>query len=213
MFKARLVIGMVLLCLGARVHAGDDISPYEEYEKKIKASQVVGPLQGDIFGENISLYDRSVSFRATDVDLPGNNALSVAIGREFKVTNRRAEYISKGFADWAIDTPYVYGDFLADKGWVTTNSSPTARCSLPGRPDAAVTLGGITYQGTADEVWNGYYLHVPGEGDQELLVDNQAKTPRPTDGVARPWITKGGWRLGCLERVMNFEVGTRHFQA
>jgi YD repeat-containing protein len=204
MFKARLVIGMVLLCLGARVHAGDDISPYEEYEKKIKASQVVGPLQGDIFGENISLYDRSVSFRATDVDLPGNNALSVAIGREFKVTNRRAEYISKGFADWAIDTPYVYGDFLADKGWVTTNSSPTARCSLPGRPDAAVTLGGITYQGTADEVWNGYYLHVPGEGDQELLVDSQAKTPRPTDGVARPWITKGGWRLGCLASTTNY---------
>lgn len=204
MFRVRLVIGMVLLCLGARAHAADDLAPYEEYEKKIKASQVVGPLKGEIFGENISLYDRSVSFHATDVDVPGNNALPVAVGREFKVMNRRGEYVAKGFGDWEIDTPRVYGEFLADKGWVTTSASPTARCSIPGRPNAAVTVGSTTYPGTADDVWHGYYLHVPGAGEQELLVDNQTKTPRPTDGVTRPWITKEGWRLGCLASVSNY---------
>ncbi|WP_371184596.1 RHS repeat protein [Xanthomonas sacchari] len=204
MFKARLVIGMVLLCLCARVYAADDVAPYEEYEKKIKASQVVGPLKGDIFGESVSLYDRSVSFHATDVSVPGNNALPVSLGREFKVMNRRQEYVAKGFGDWEIDTPRVYGEFLAEKGWVTTSSSPAARCSMPSRPDAAMTVNGITYPGTADDVWHGYYLHVPGAGEQEMLVDNQTKTPRPTDGVSRPWITKDGWRLGCLASVSNY---------
>lgn len=204
MFKVRLVISMVLLCLRARAHAADDLAPYEEYEKKIKASQVVGPLKGDIFGENISLYDRSVSFRATDVDVPGNNALPVAVRREFKVMNRRQEYVAKGFGDWEIDTPRVYGEFLAEKGWLTTSASPAARCSVPARPDAAMTVNGITYPGTADDVWHGYYLHIPGAGEQELLVDNQTKTPRPTDGVTRPWITKEGWRPGYLASVSNY---------
>ncbi|MDR6672031.1 hypothetical protein [Xanthomonas sp. 1678] len=87
MVGIRLVIGMVLLCLSARTHASDNLGPYEEYEKKIKASQVVGPLKGDIFGESISLYNMSVSFYATDVDVPGNNGLPVEVGREFKVMN------------------------------------------------------------------------------------------------------------------------------
>ena len=204
MVGIRLVIGMALLCLGARAYAANEVAPYEEYEKKIKAAQVVGPLKGDIFGENISLYDLSVGFRATDVDLPGNNALSVAVGRQFKVMNRRQEYVAKGFGDWEIDVPRVYGEFLTERGWVTTSASPTARCSVPSRPDAAVTISGNTYPGTADDIWHGYYLHVPGAGEQELLVDNQTKTPRPTDGVARPWITKEGWRLGCLGSVSNY---------
>ncbi|WP_244667437.1 RHS repeat protein [Xanthomonas sp. D-109] len=204
MFKARLAIGMLLVCMGARAHAADEVAPYEEYEKKIKAAQVVGPLKGDIFGENISLYDLSVGFRATDVDIPGNNALPVTVAREFKVMNRRQEYVAKGFGDWEIDVPRVYGEFLAEKGWVTTSGSPTARCSVPARPDAAMTVNGTTYPGTADDVWHGYYLHVPGAGDQELLVDNQTKTPRPTDGASRPWITKEAWRLGCLSSVSNY---------
>jgi YD repeat-containing protein len=87
---------------------------------------------------------------------------------------------------------------------VTISSSPTARCSIPSRPDAAMTVNGITYAGTADDVWHGYYLQVPGAGEQELLVDNQTKTPRPTDGATRPWITKDGWRLGCLTNVSNY---------
>ncbi|MDQ1093809.1 YD repeat-containing protein [Xanthomonas sacchari] len=204
MFKVRLAIGMLLVCVGARAHAADEVAPYEEYEKKIKAAQVVGPLKGDIFGENISLYDLSVGFRATDVDVPGNNALPVTVAREFKVMNRRQEYVAKGFGDWEIDVPRVYGEFLAEKGWMTTSDSPAARCSVPARPDAAMTVDGTTYPGTADDVWHGYYLHVPGAGEQELLVDNQTKTPRPTDGVSRPWITKEGWRLGCLSSVSNY---------
>lgn len=202
MVGIRLVIGMLLLCLGARAHASDDLGPYEEYEKKIKASQVVGPLKGDIFGESISLYNMSVSFYAADVDVPGNNGLPVAVGREFKVMNRRSVYAAKGFGDWEIDTPRVYGEFRADIGWVIKGASPTARCSIPAIPDAAMTIGSVAY--SAYDMWHGYYLHIPGAGEQELLVDNQTKTPRPTDGLARPWITKDGWRLGCLANTINY---------
>ncbi|MEB1530483.1 hypothetical protein [Xanthomonas sp. WHRI 7945] len=38
----------VLLCLCARADAANELAPYEEYEKKIKAAQVVGPLKDDI---------------------------------------------------------------------------------------------------------------------------------------------------------------------
>lgn len=144
-----------------------------------------------------------MSFSQTDVSIPGNNSLSVQVGREFKVENLRGEHKLPGFSDWQIDIPRVYGDFRDDTGWVTTSSSPTARCSIPAKPDAALVYEGVTLNGTINDIWHGYYLHVPGKGDQELLVDDQSKLPSMQDGVVRPWITAQGWRLGCLSTTAN----------
>jgi hypothetical protein len=178
------------------------VTPYEEYDKKIQATRVVSPLTDASFGDNVSLYDGTVAFSMVDIDLPGNNGIPVRLGRTFDVADRRGEYFLKGFGDWQIGIPSVFGEFLADKGWVIRGAAPYARCSIPSKPNTAPTINGQTYQAAAELVWSGYHLNTY-ENTQELLVDNQPKTPAITAAGPHPWITRDLWRVSCLTSTAN----------
>jgi YD repeat-containing protein len=56
-----------------------------EYDKNIKASQNVGVLGNDLAGDRVNFYTGSTELAATDVSLPGNSGLSVAVGRRYAV--------------------------------------------------------------------------------------------------------------------------------
>ncbi|MCR6687179.1 hypothetical protein [Pseudoxanthomonas sp.] len=96
----------------------------------------------------MSLYDGSTTFQATDIDLPGNSALPVRLSRYFKVMNRRQERMMPGLADWEIDVPRLYGEFLVGKGWKTRSASLYSRCSIPAEADAAAVWNGSEYLST-----------------------------------------------------------------
>lgn len=49
--------------------------PEDEYKDQIRVSQDIQPLGATPFGENINLYDGSLSFEQTDVSLAGNGPL------------------------------------------------------------------------------------------------------------------------------------------
>src|SRR3546814_4330804 len=55
------------------VQAQDFKAPWEEFDKRLKASQAVGALNDELFGDSVNLPEGSLSFSATDVDLPGND--------------------------------------------------------------------------------------------------------------------------------------------
>jgi len=57
----------------------------QEYGNLIRAGSNVGALDAGLLGERIDYYTGHVDFVATDVSLPGNNALPVAIGRRYAV--------------------------------------------------------------------------------------------------------------------------------
>ncbi|MEJ1096994.1 MULTISPECIES: RHS repeat protein [unclassified Pseudoxanthomonas] len=207
---ARLTNHLVLLILLQLCFASscvaqiiNDLEPIEDYNKKIQSAQVVSPMSADSFGESVSLYDGSTSFNATDIDLPGNNGLPVRLSRYFKVFNRRKERALPGIADWELDTPRLYGEFYADKGWKTKSTSPYSRCSIPAIADAAAVINGVENAGTNHQIWHGYHMHMPGAGDQELLLNTEAKIPAVQDGVSYPWITRDFTRLGCLSATKN----------
>jgi YD repeat-containing protein len=201
--KEACILAALLFSVGsARAQLNNGVMPYEEYDKKIQASKVVSPLKDDAFGDDIRLYDGTVRFSSVDIDIPGNNALPVRLGRTFDVIDRRSEYFLKGFGDWQIDVPSIYGEFTAEKGWRTQSSSPYARCSIPSKPDSAPTINGITYQAAAELVWHGYHLRTY-ENDAELLVDDQVKTTQITMPGSYPWITRHQWRVGCLATTAN----------
>ncbi|MEJ1095433.1 MULTISPECIES: RHS repeat protein [unclassified Pseudoxanthomonas] len=189
----------------------NDLEPIEDYNKKIQSAQVISPMTGDSFGESVSLYDGSTSFSATDIDLPGNNDLLVRLSRHFKVINRRKEYGLPGLADWELDTPRLSGEFYVDKGWKTKSASPYSRCSIPAIADAAAVINGVENAGTNHEIWHGYHMHMPGAGDQELLLNTETKIPAVQDGVSYPWITRDFTRLGCLPATKNGYPGEGFF--
>ncbi len=81
-----LLLGVVALCVLAPVGVSAQIVPTwrQEYDKRLKYGDLVEPLKGEIFGEQVNLYDGSISFKATDVSIPGNGSLTMTLGRSYR---------------------------------------------------------------------------------------------------------------------------------
>ena len=95
---------------------------YQEYANRIKSAQVVAQLGPDLFGESISLSTGATEFSATDVSLPGNTGLPVAVGRRLKVQSV-PEFAKRlgGFGMWDIDVPYISGTFV--ENWMSSSGN------------------------------------------------------------------------------------------
>src|SRR5687767_2765976 len=138
--------------------------PWEEYDKQVKDSGVIGTLGPDLFGDTVEYYKNTLSFSVTDISLPGNFALPVALTRKMAVTDRRTfnngDDYDHPLHDWDLDIPNISGVYAPT--WADN------RCSsqLPPTPPP-------TFQ--ASDFWNGLTASMPGGG--ELLipsVDNTA---------------------------------------
>lgn len=214
-FRGGVVIATVVWgLLGAGlVHADTGVPPYQEFNQNIQAAQSVSALTDRVFGDSVSLYTGATQFAVTDVSLPGNNALPVQIRRQLVVRDRTLELASPannipytpanlgGFADWDIDVPWIEGTFMAEDGWTVATTTPNDRCSDVAVPDTYDSaLGGSIW---LSDVWHGNELHIPGAGDQELLVNNQSKSPAYATHTAYPWVTSGGYKLGCAAALAN----------
>jgi len=61
-----------------------------------------------IFGDNIDTYTGGLSFSHTDVSLPGNSHLEVAIRRTISQATKYHPQQSAGFGDWELEVPRIY---------------------------------------------------------------------------------------------------------
>lgn len=122
-FIARRKGSAALLCLvvvSANDAAAQDSAgrmPWQEYNERIRATELVAPLTSEIFGEQISLYDGSTEFAVTDVSIPGNSGLPVELRRRFKVESKKEMEFFGGFGEWDLDVPYLFGVFTAAWKW------------------------------------------------------------------------------------------------
>lgn len=184
----------------------DGVDPYEEYGKRIHAAQEVSPLADTLFGNQVSPYNGATSFEVTDLSIPGNSALPVALSRELVIQDQRQVPAGgatlHGFGDWSIDVPYIWGTFTAQNGWTLYPSGATNRCSDNSDwPDMSEPIpGGSGYVGYED-IWNGDHLHIPGNGDQELLANTQSKSPADASARTYRWVTTGNWKVSCIGSV------------
>ena len=190
------------------------------------APDAIATLGPGLFGDSMNLYNGSFAFEQTDVELPGNSALPVAVVRQFAP---RLWTVRGAMADWDLNTPRIQGTFAYPEGWVPRcsgfNMPPTVTrglsiptYSLTGQPQP---VGGSSVTGTrpatkavpaaassaADfqpwEYWGGTNLVVPGQGSQEILTRASGNTFAPTDGGSYPLVTAKNWQIGCLATVQN----------
>ncbi|KAF1722098.1 wall associated protein [Pseudoxanthomonas wuyuanensis] len=169
-------------------------TPYQEYDKLVKAAEMVAPLKSDLFGDNVSLYNGATEFSVTDIDLPGNHALSVRLGRSFKVELRNDADSLGGFGAWDLEVPYMYGVFPSDYKWNTGGNTATDRCSQPFYPRVDAPF-------SQHEVWTGTKVHLPGQGDQTVLWNATSGNVQPTDGQAYYWNTREQLRFKCTSML------------
>lgn len=211
-----LLLLSVALPFCARGQQYDGVDGYEEYGKRISAAQEVAPIADSIFGDHVSLYNGATRFEVTDVSIPGNSALAVAVGRDLPIDDQRMVPVGggalRGFGDWSLDVPYVWGTFTEASGWTLGNTAATNRCSNnTTTPDSFLPLPGVQgppVYAPLEQIWNGDELHIPGEGNQILLANTESKSYAYTNGAYTgssvwKWVTTSNWKLSCVGSVTN----------
>lgn len=218
--RVQFIVGPMLASLALSV-AGNPVNiSYLEGQSPV-APDAITAYGPDLFGDRINLFNGALSFEQTDLSLPGNSALPVALVRS---TNPgRSAFIRGQFGDWDLEVPRLGGTFSALQGWVTS-SGGTNRCSgysLPpvlsvsalaappagvqppatgaSGPGADLTIVGFN----ATDYWQGTNIHVAGLGAQAVLLRAPGYPAAPTDGGIYPLVTHANWQISCLPAVQN----------
>ena len=181
---------------------------YEEQGQLMRGSGRVTTLGPDLFGDEVSLYSGALNFRQTDINLPGNSALQVAVGR--RLGTGASRLAAGAFGDWELDIPHIKGVYARTDGWNVGSNLAAAdrfkRCNRFAPPADTVTQTGMMLV-TADEFWSGNTLYVPGAGEQRLLARRTGGLVPPSDGQNYPVVTQGGWVLRCITTLKRGQAG------
>jgi RHS repeat-associated protein len=176
--------------------------PWDEYEKRIESAKQAAALKSDLFGDQVNLANGGLSFSATDVSIPGNNALPVSVSRSYAVQNRYGSPSSppvtdQMFADWDIDAPSISGSFASN--WQSrVPGNPGRRCSAPAHQASPPSP---VWDINVWDFWQGNTLNVPGAGGELLQVRPGAYLP--STGGPYYWMTTGQTYVSCLPSIKN----------
>ncbi len=194
---------MVLLSITSVCYA-QERKVWEEYGSRVGSASEPTVVGSNSFGEEVDTYMGGISFKATDVDMPGNNELPVRFERRFNVRNNPIPgvfYRSFAMADWEIQLPSLSADFAPD--WtVSATGEPNRRCSVASIYDARpIPIQVGTEYIRPDEYWDGVTLQLP-EGGGELL-HIEGNVPVPGDGETYHWTAGDNIRISCLPALAN----------
>jgi RHS repeat-associated protein len=176
----------------------------------IRSGETIQPLGPNLMGDELNEYSGSLSFRHTDLALPGNNALQVHVGRQLAAGTRQAALGTGLFGDWDLEIPRLHTvAFQSKPDWYgktgILGAYNTNRCSQYAEPPySTYTAGSRMVSINTNSWWSGYKLYVPGTGDQTLFkrASNYGAAPlnpiQPTDGGTYPILTKQHWQVSCL---------------
>jgi YD repeat-containing protein len=184
------------------------------------AADAVTTLGSDLFGDRVNLFNGSLEFEQTDLQLPGNSALPVAIGRRY--SPGRDLRVRRQFGHWDLLLPRMGGTFSAS-GW-RNDGGGHDRCTRYTLPPLEAAVAGISFN---PEEWvnptqisrvipllprefhHGVQLDVPGTGAQPVLVRHPTHVDAPLDPSGQPQtsafplVTRGLWQIGCLPTLKN----------
>lgn len=183
--------------------------PSTEYLRRIKTAESVQPLGDSPFGENISLYNGTLSFRQTDISYPGIGP-TITLARTYEVSGSPTTYGNDlPMGDWDLSIPRI-STIVAGNGirfaklWkvnpqviTQTGTVSLARCTGITEINHAPSGYGLAW-------WHGYQLITEDASSQPLLKRNPTNALAPGNDVAAyPIVTASHWMIGCLASTAN----------
>lgn len=186
-----IAILLSLFGLNLAIAQEDDEAPsanisnsYDFQELGGMASRLA-PHGNDLMGDMIDKNTGGITFEHTDVSIPGNSNLEVALRRKLVQGSKSYTPYQQGFSEWVIDLPIAYTAY----GFQSTAQEPQFNNGCLeeyGSMRIDGSLGGRG--GTLDLDWriftSGVTLHVPGQG----VSGYQADPMQPQDPKSN-WIT------------------------
>lgn len=209
-------LAFVTASLVGQAAAQTDPTVFNEQHKLVRVGKPVSSLGSELFGDRVNLYAGALSFTQTDVAIPGNSLLPVAVTRKYAAGGMVA--FTRFFGDWDLDLPSISGVFAVgskNKGWAaplpSNHPNLYKRCSYFMAPLTAIPNVGLSIW-EPYEFWHGTHLNVNGAGG-EILNRNVSQNPTmPADGNTRPLVTRSGWQIRCLSSLhaLNLNDTTFH---
>lgn len=165
---------------------------WQSYEDRLGTVQEFASLGPNFAGDEVGLQTGSLSFAATDISLPGNDALAVAVTRDYRVFNRRYYGNVGMLADWDLRLPSISGVFAPN--WAGRSSASSGlRCSEVG----AYPLEHFN----RNDWWTGLTLTLPS--GQEPLLNPKSGTTKPATGGPYTLMTNSQTFVSCLASIRN----------
>lgn len=146
----------------------------EDVMERLNVNDSITPETSDLLGERIDLNTGSLSFQQTDISLPGNNGLEVALRRSFK-GGHFSNQNTLDFADWMLDIPHIHTTLLKNKFRYSGAWGQGRECSGELNPGEIADFGS-TFM--SFEYWNGDTLSIPGQVNEKLLKNNGRLTSK-----------------------------------
>ena len=91
-----------------------DLSVIKDYKKLSGMAVRLKPHGTDLMGDMIDKNTGGITFQHTDVSIPGNSGLEVALRRKISQGDPRYTPFQQGFGDWVIDLPIAYVSYGYD---------------------------------------------------------------------------------------------------
>ncbi|MEC7644234.1 MAG: hypothetical protein VX870_12130, partial [Pseudomonadota bacterium] len=174
-----------------------NLEPYQAKSiiPKLKVNESVTPDTTDLLGEKVDLNTGSISFHQTDIRLPGNSALEVAIRRVYRGNYWQFQN-SAEFGDWKLNIPNISTTLMTKPGYISGAWGQGQECSGSLNPGAFYAGG---EQLESYQYWNGDSLNVPGQTNEKLLVPSSHLLTNSELGSYQR-VTKSNWRISCFDR-------------
>jgi YD repeat-containing protein len=208
--KSGLTVSVLCCALSAAPVAADTkVNPSTEYLNRIKVGESVQPLGDTPFGESVSLYTGTVSFRQTDISYPGIGP-TINLTRSYEVSGSPVSFAGDfAMADWDLSIPRVSTLVPIERHgapgtWKVSGELPDARCSRISQPAQTSSFGELW--------WHGYQLTTSDGAAQTILKRSPANGLAPNNDVlAYPLVTQSHWMIGCLPTTANGLPGEAFF--
>ncbi|NJM35399.1 MAG: hypothetical protein HC850_12595, partial [Rhodomicrobium sp.] len=200
----RALASAIPLCLSMSFSAFAQTAgntPGVEWEKRQDIDQRLRSYGPDLMGEMIDPHTGSIVFEHTDVSLPGNSGLEVAIRRKrsqgYLYRWTAGASVNVGFGDWDLQVPRIQV-VTSPNGWTGERCNKSFLVSFPpyGQAPNGPWGPGLTSI-SANQYSNGLLLEVPGRGSQQLL-ESPLGAHWPTGANAPRYVTAEGWTLTCI---------------
>lgn len=218
--RARDMVLACILGMIATAVTAQSVSIESEWKKLLRVNEDIQPLGPNAFGESISTYDGSLSFRQVDLEAKGNG-LSIIVERTIRARPLGGpnayvfELAAQGFSDWDMTVPQLETlsaetRFTDEQGhdqsfWYFIDEPQ--RCTRfygAGTIDVPTKPGEEGVMWEPDQWWHGIQLKIPGAGSQDVLERDASNNNVPqmtrSDGTPMPFtaVTRQNWALGCV---------------
>lgn len=165
----------------------------------------VPTLTTELMGDHIDPATGSVSWTQTDVNIPGNFELEVAIKRELLDPGSWPR-ATREFGNWSLAIPHIRSSYVTNTNGSFSNIHGSVlpawyrgeACSagLNSNPDFLKSIQGSQFKLDKEDYWQGDTINIPGIGSTSILQDGSTKK------------TVNQWKIECvnLNNLSAFKV-------